>query len=157
MSTGTVQGNSISPLLANVYLHYVFDLWVQERRTQWAYGDVIVVRFADDAVLGFQHRGVAQQFLEDLRQRLAEFGLELHPDKTRLLEFGPYAAQEPKRGWVGQTGDIQLSRLHAYLREEEKQWHVYGVAPDHAHEVASQTEGREARPFGNACTTLSRK
>ena len=90
---GTVQGSSISPLLANVYLHYVFDLWVQERRTQWAYGDVIVVRFADDAVLGFQHRGVAQRFLEDLRTRLAEVGLELHRDKTRLLEFGPYAAK----------------------------------------------------------------
>ncbi len=90
---GTVQGSSISPLLANVSLHYVFDLWVQDRRTQWAYGEVIVVRFADDAVLGFPHRGVAQQFLEDLRKRVAEFGLELHRDKTRLLEFGPYAAQ----------------------------------------------------------------
>ena len=99
--TGTVQGSSISPLLANVYLHYVFDLWVQERRTQWAYGDVIVVRFADDAVLGFQHRGVAQRFLEDLRQRLAAFGLEWHRDKTRLLEFGPYAAQNRREAGVG--------------------------------------------------------
>ena len=99
--TGTVQGSSISPLLANVYLHYVFDLWVQERRTQWAYGEVIVVRFADDAVLGFQHRGVAQQFLKDLRQRLAEFGLEWHRDKTRLLEFGPYAAQNRREAGVG--------------------------------------------------------
>jgi len=66
---GTVQGGSISPLLANVYLHYVFDLWVQKRRTQWAMGDVIVVRFADDIVMGFQHRGVAQQFLEDIGER----------------------------------------------------------------------------------------
>jgi group II intron reverse transcriptase/maturase len=98
---GTVQGSSISPLLANVYLHYVFDLWVQERRTQWAYGDVIVVRFADDAVLGFQHRGVAQQFLKDLRKRLAEFGLELHRDKTRLLEFGPYAAKNRREAGLG--------------------------------------------------------
>jgi len=98
---GTVQGSSISPLLANVYLHYVFDLWVQERRTQWAYGEVIVVRYADDAVLGFQHRGVAQQFLKDLRQRLAEFELELHRDKTRLLEFGPYAAQNRRGAGLG--------------------------------------------------------
>ncbi len=98
---GTVQGSSISPLLANVYLHYVFDLWVQDRRTQWAYGEVIVVRYADDAVLGFQHRGVAQQFLNDLRQRLAEFGLELHCDKTRLLEFGPCAAQNRKDAGLG--------------------------------------------------------
>jgi len=98
---GTVQGGSISPLLANVYLHYVFDLWVQKRRTQWAMGDVIVVRFADDIVMGFQHRGVAQQFLEDLRERLAEFGLELHTNKTRLLEFGPYAAKNRREAGLG--------------------------------------------------------
>jgi len=98
---GTAQGGSISPLLANVYLHYVFDLWVQKRRTQWAIGDVIVVRFADDAVMGFQHRGVAQQFLEDLRERLAKFGLELHPDKTRLLEFGPYATKNRREAGLG--------------------------------------------------------
>ena len=98
---GTIQGGGISPLLANVYLHYVFDLWVQKRRTEWAYGDVIVVRFADDAALGFQHRGVAEQFLEDLRRRLADFGLELHPGKTRLLEFGPYAAKNRKEAGLG--------------------------------------------------------
>jgi len=94
---GTVQGGSISPLLANVYMHYVFDLWVQQWRTQRNGGDVIVVRFADDFVVGFEHRDVAEQFLEDLRQRMAEFGLELHNDKTRLLEFGPYAAKNRKR------------------------------------------------------------
>ena len=99
--TDTVQGNSISPRLANVYLHDMFDLWVQKRRTQWAYGEVIVVRFADDAVLGFQHRGVAQQFLEDLRTRFAEFGLDLHRDKTRLLEFGPYAARNRREAGLG--------------------------------------------------------
>jgi RNA-directed DNA polymerase len=88
---GTVQGGSVSPLLANLYLHYVFDLWVQRWRTTQAQGDVVVVRFADDFVVGFQHRGEAEHFLAELRERFARFGLTLHPDKTRLLEFGRFA------------------------------------------------------------------
>jgi group II intron reverse transcriptase/maturase len=89
--TGTVQGGSISPLLANVYLHYVFDLWVQQWRNCQAKGDVIVVRYADDFIVGFQSKTEAEAFLAALRERLARFGLELHPDKTRLIEFGPFA------------------------------------------------------------------
>jgi len=89
---GTVQGGSISPLLANVYLHYVFDLWAQRWRKRQAHGDVVVVRFADDFVVGFEHRDEAEQFLADLHERFARFGLTLHPDKTRVLEFGRYAA-----------------------------------------------------------------
>jgi len=85
---GTVQGGSISPLLANLYLHYVFDLWVHRWRRKEARGDVVVVRFADDFVVGFEHRHEAERFLTELRARLARFGLELHPDKTRLIEFG---------------------------------------------------------------------
>ena len=85
---GTPQGAVISALLANVYLHYVFDLWVQDWRKKSADGGVILVRYADDFVLGFEHRIEAGRFLEELRERLAEFGLELHPDKTRLIEFG---------------------------------------------------------------------
>jgi RNA-directed DNA polymerase len=92
--TGTVQGGSVSPLLANLYLHYVFDLWVQRWRVKQARGDVVVVRFADDFVVGFQHRHEAEQFLDALRSRFTQFGLELHPDKTRLLRFGRYAAQQ---------------------------------------------------------------
>ena len=88
-----MQGGSISPLLANIYLHYVFDLWVQKWRTKQAHGDVIVVRFADDFIVGLQHRAEGERFLDDLRRRLAKFGLELHPDKTRLIEFGRVAAQ----------------------------------------------------------------
>lgn len=88
---GTVQGGSLSPLLANVYLHYVFDLWVQRWRTRQAHGDVVVVRFADDFVVGFEHREEADRFLTELRERFARFGLALHPDKTRLIEFGRYA------------------------------------------------------------------
>jgi len=89
--TGTVQGGSISPLLANVYLHYAFDLWVQQWRRRQAKGDVIVVRYADDFIVGFQSKTEAEAFLAALRERLARFGLELHPDKTRIIEFGPFA------------------------------------------------------------------
>src|SRR3989454_4554496 len=92
---GTPQGAVISPLLANIYLHYVFDLWVEVWRKKCAQGDVIVVRYADDSVLGFQHQAEADRFLEDFRERLGKFGLELHPDKTRRIEFGRYA--EPRR------------------------------------------------------------
>jgi len=90
---GSPQGASVSPLLANVYLHYVFDRWVRQWRRRHARGDMVVVRFADDFVVGFQHRDDAKQFLADLRERLAKFNLELHPDKTRLIEFGRFAAQ----------------------------------------------------------------
>ena len=91
-AVGTVQGGSISPLLANLYLHYVFDLWVRRWREKEARGDVIVVRFADDFVVGFEHRDEAERFLVELRERFARFSLELHPDKTRLIEFGRFAA-----------------------------------------------------------------
>jgi len=85
---GTPQGAVISPLLANVYLHYVFDQWVEAWRKRSTGGDIIVVRYADDLVVGFEHREDAERFLIDFRERLAKFGLELHPDKTRLIEFG---------------------------------------------------------------------
>lgn len=96
---GTPQGGSASPLLANIYLHYVFDLWVQAWRRKRAHGDVIVVRFADDIVLGFQVKSDAERFRAELEERFRKFALELHPDKTRLLEFGPYAINNrQKRG-----------------------------------------------------------
>ncbi len=94
---GTAQGASVSPLLANVYLHYVFDLWADQWRRRTARGDVILSRFADDYVAGFQHRDDAERFLADLRDRFAQFGLELHPDKTRLIEFGRFAARNRAR------------------------------------------------------------
>jgi len=98
---GTPQGAVISPLLANIYLHYVFDLWVQAWREKHARGDVVVVRYADDTVLGFQAQTEADRFLEDLRERLRKFGLELHPDKTRRIEFGPFAELYRKRRGEG--------------------------------------------------------
>ncbi len=90
---GTVQGGSISPLLSNIYLHYVLDLWVQRWRQRQTNGEMIFVRFADDFVAGFQHRQEAERFLAELRERFAKFGLELHADKTRIVEFGRYAEQ----------------------------------------------------------------
>ncbi len=96
---GTPQGAVVSPVLANLYLHYVLDLWVKAWRKKVAHGEMIVVRYADDAVLGFQYREEAEKFLEDLRERVRKFGLELHPEKTRLIEFGRYAAERrAKRG-----------------------------------------------------------
>jgi RNA-directed DNA polymerase len=89
---GSPQGASVSPLLANVYLHYVLDLWAEWWRKRHARGDVIIVRWADDFIVGFEHRSDAERFLAGLRERFARFGLELHPDKTRLIEFGRFAA-----------------------------------------------------------------
>ena len=97
---GTPQGGSASPLLANVYLHYVFDLWVQAWRRKCAHGDVIVVRYADDIVVGFQVQSDADRFRAELTERMRKFHLELHPEKTRLLEFGPYAIDQ--RRWRGE-------------------------------------------------------
>jgi group II intron reverse transcriptase/maturase len=94
---GTAQGASASPLLANVYLHYVFDLWADQWRRRHARGDVILVRFADDYVAGFQYRADAERFLAALRERLAKFGLELAAEKTRLIEFGRFAARDRAR------------------------------------------------------------
>jgi group II intron reverse transcriptase/maturase len=98
---GSPQGASVSPLLANVYLHYVFDRWVRQWRKKHARGDMIVVRFADDFVVGFQHLGDARQFLTDLRERFAKFNLELHPDKTRLIEFGRFAEADRRERGLG--------------------------------------------------------
>ena len=98
---GTPQGGSASPLLANIYLHYVFDLWCQAWRKKQAEGDVIVVRFADDIVLGFQSEMEAKRFRVDLEERFRKFNLELHPEKTRLLEFGPFAVESRRRRGEG--------------------------------------------------------
>jgi group II intron reverse transcriptase/maturase len=94
---GTAQGASVSPLLANVYLHYVFDLWADQWRRRSARGEVILVRFADDYVAGFEHREDAEWFLADLRERIAQFGLGMAEEKTRLIEFGRFAAENRSR------------------------------------------------------------
>ena len=99
--TGTPQGSVASPLLANIYLHYAFDLWVNVWRQKWAQGEVMVVRYADDIVLGFQYQTDADRFREHLTERLQKFGLELHPDKTRRNEFGRFAELNRKKRGEG--------------------------------------------------------
>ncbi|TYO64584.1 group II intron reverse transcriptase/maturase [Bradyrhizobium hipponense] len=98
---GTGQGSVISPLLGNIYLHYVLDLWAKRWRQRGATGDTVIVRYADDVVVGFEHEGDARRFLDAMRARLEEFMLSLHPDKTRLIEFGRFAAVNRKRRGLG--------------------------------------------------------
>ena len=99
--TGTGQGAVISPLLANIYLHYVLDLWAEQWRGREAQGDMIIVRYADDVVLGFEHEAEARRFLGALKARLEKFSLALHPDKTRLIAFGRFAADQRARAGLG--------------------------------------------------------
>ena len=108
---GTPQGGSISPLAANLYLHYVFDVWVQRWRRTEAQGDMIVVRYLDDFIVGFRYRTDADEFLAALRERLGQFGLKLHPDKTRLLEFGRYAIQNRQERGQGKPESFQFLGL----------------------------------------------
>jgi len=107
-TVGTPQGSVISPLLANVYLHYVFDKWMHRWRSQESHGDVIAVRYADDIVMGFQHRNEAEQFLQMMRERLGEYGLELHPAKTRLVEFGRFAMSNRSRQGKGKPETFEF-------------------------------------------------
>src|SRR5712671_1593923 len=98
---GTGQGSVISPLLANIYLHYALDLWAVRWRRREATGDMIIVRYADDFIIGFQHESDARRFLDEMRERLGKFSLTLHPEKTRLIEFGRFAAERRERRGLG--------------------------------------------------------
>ena len=98
---GTAQGAVISPLLANIYLHYALDLWAERFRRRKATGDMIIVRYADDFIIGFEHENEARDFLEELRKRLKEFALSLHSEKTRLIEFGRHAEDNRRRRGLG--------------------------------------------------------
>jgi len=156
-TVGTPQGAVISPLLANVYLHYVLDLWVKHWRKQHAHGDVIVVRYADDAVFGFQYENDAKAFWKALKERLDEFGLSLNEEKTRLLEFGRYAAERRAERGKGKPETFEFlgfthicgrsrnngrfilmrrtsaKRLRAKIRDIRQQllWHRHAPIPEH--------------------------
>jgi RNA-directed DNA polymerase len=134
---GTPQGAVISPLLANVYLHYVFDLWVEVWRRKVASGELIVVRYADDLVVGFEHREDAERFLREFRERLAAFELELHPEKTRLIEFGRFAqGARQQRG----EGNVHVPWVHALLCDELERPFCY-PPQDHGSTHASNAAG----------------
>jgi hypothetical protein len=134
---GTPQGGNISPLAANLYLHYVFDLWAQRWRQTTVRGDMIVVRYLDDFIVGFQYREDADRFLIALRDRLGHFGLTLHPDKTRLLEFGRYAAHNRQRRGDKKPETFQfLGFVHACGRTR-KGWFVV-----HRHTVGQRMRAK---------------
>jgi hypothetical protein len=141
---GTPQGSAISPLLVNVYLHYVFDLWLQHWRKRWAAGEVIAVRYADDSVLGFQHRVDAERFLQEWGERLQKFGLELHPDKTRLIEFGRFAAHDRKQRGESKPETFNfLGFTHICGQTWKRQ--VLRAAPNHSGATSRQAETGEGR------------
>jgi len=117
---GTPQGAVVSPLLANIYLHYVFDLWIEVWRRKVAQGDVVVVRYADDLVVGFESRAEAERFLREFRERLAKFGLELHPEKTRLIQFGRFAAQSRKERGLGKPETFTFLGFTHYCGKRRK-------------------------------------
>ena len=118
---GTPQGAVISPILANIYLHYVLDLWVQWwRKSRRVKGEVHIVRYADDFVVCFQYRGEATRFLRELQERLEKFTLRLHPGKTRLIEFGRYAAQNRKRRGQGRPETFDFLGFTHYCRRTRK-------------------------------------
>jgi RNA-directed DNA polymerase len=119
-NVGTPQGSVASPLLANVYLHYVFDLWMEAWRQKVAKGEVIVVRYADDLVVGFEYRTEAERFLEEFRERLAKFGLELHAEKTRLIEFGRFAVENRKQCGKGKPETFPFLGFTHYCGKRRK-------------------------------------
>ena len=108
----------ISPLLANIYLHYALDLWAARWRRRKATGDMIIVRYADDFIVGFQHDVDARCFLDEMRERLREFALSLHPEKTRLIELRTLRGGKSQAARARQAGDLRLHGLHLHLRED---------------------------------------
>lgn len=150
---GTPQGATMSPLLANIYLHFVLDRWLHEWRERRARGDVIVVRFADDFIVGFQYQTDGEAFLKALRERLRDFALELHPEKTRLIEFGRYAVERRRARRLGRPetfdflgfthicaesrgGEFQLARRTMKVRLRKK-----------LHEVKENLMQRQHQPI----------
>jgi group II intron reverse transcriptase/maturase len=135
VTEGTPQGGIISPLLANVYLHYVFDLWVQSWRETQARGDVYVVRYADDLVMGFQLEEDARAMREALAERMAKFGLELHPDKTRVIEFGRFARRERERKGLSKPETFTFLGFV----------HIAGTSRKGTFQLQRQTSGKKLR------------
>ena len=138
--TGTGQGAVISPLLANIYLHYVFDLWAERWRRREASGDMIIVRYADDIIVGFEHEADARRFLDEMRERLGKYSLSLHPGEDPVDRVWTSCGGKPQAARARQTGDLQLPGLHLHQRQ---------VAPG---QVPDQTEVPTRPPAGEAAS-----
>ncbi len=158
---GSPQGSVISPLLSNVYLHYVFDLWIEWWRKNHARGDVVVVRYADDFVIGFEYRDEAQRCLEELQQRFAKFGLKLHPEKTRLIEFGRFAIDTRKGRGEGHPDTFDfLGFTHMCAKTRRQGWFTiirYTIAKRMRATLAAikqQLRKRMHRPLGETARWL---
>lgn len=142
---GTPQGAVISPLLANIYLHYVFDLWAHQWRRRYATGNVVMVRYADDIVIGFDKRYDARRFRIAMQRRLREFGLTVHPEKTRLMEFRPLRCRKPCHQGKRQTRNVQLPRVHAHQRERsQRQVHADTKDPPGSDDGNSESHQRRS-------------
>ena len=135
---GTGQGSVISPLLVNLYLHYAFDLWAERWRRREAAGNMIIVRYADDLIVGFEQETDARRFLDEMRKRLQEFALSLHSEKTRLIEFGRFAVENRKRRGLGKP-DLHLPGLYLYLRQNSS-----GQIPNQTEVPAGSHAGKVA-------------
>ena len=147
---GTGQGSVISPLLANIYLHFALDLWAARWRRREATGDMIIVRYADDFIIGFQHESDAQRFLDEMRKRLGEFALSLHPEKTRLIEFGRFAAERRKRRGLGKPETFDFLGLQLHLRQNP-----LGPIPDQAEDPTGSHAGKAAGDQGGDATAYA--
>ena len=127
---GTPQGSVISPILANVYLHYVLDLWFQKKwRSHEVKGDTIIVRYADDFVVGFQHKRDAERFLDAVKERFGSFELELHPDKTRLIEFGQFALRDRRQRGQGRPETFDFLGFTHYCTKTRRGYLQLGRKP----------------------------
>src|SRR6202046_4121807 len=135
---GAPQGAVISPILANVYLHYVFDLWFHRRRLTKASGDMIVIRYADDTIVGCQHEHEARAFLDDLTERMRKFELALHPDKTRLIRFGRHAAKQREKRGEGKPETFDFLGFTHFLHAITQMGHLRHRAQDDQETDASQ-------------------
>ena len=147
---GTGQGSVISPLLSNIYLHYVFDLWAERWRRREATGDMIMVRYADDTVVGFQHENDARRFRDAMRDRLREFSLSLHPEKTRLIEFGRFAAQNCKRRGRSKPETFSSWVLCSFAISPDEA--TSGSGGSHVATACARSSGRSRRGCGIECT-----
>ena len=151
---GTGQGSVISPLLANIYLHYALDLWAVRWRQREATGDMIIVRYADDFIVGFQHESDARRFLDEMRERLQEFALSLHPEKTRLIEFGRFAAERRKRRGLGKPETFNFLGF-TFICGKTRAGKFQIKRKTRRDRMRAKLQDDQSRRCGGACTSRS--